>query len=282
MIGSAKSFIIFDPKKITELPVPPNVTITSLKVFGRRINTDSFVNNSKNILLSYLDNSVQVEFASLYFNAHNKIKYYYQLEGVDKTWISADYESDVNYNQLTPGKYTLKIKCSNSDGIFSKNITTLHITIVPPFWRTWWFISLLVILCITTGVLVVKWRERNIRTLMTTKINAFETEKVLGQKKAELVTINQQLAEVQLSALRSQMNPHFIFNALNSIKTFVMENDAKNAEKYLDKFAKLIRYILDTSQSSMVVLNKEIELLTLYLDLEQLRFSRQAELFDKR
>ena len=112
-----------------------------------------------------------------------------------------------------------------------------------------------------------------IASLVANKIRSIESEQSLRQKKAELADINQQLAEVQLASLRSQMNPHFIFNALNSIKTFIIENDAVNAEKYLGKFAKLIRFILDNTQSGMVVLAKEIQLLELYLDLEQLRFS---------
>ena len=112
-----------------------------------------------------------------------------------------------------------------------------------------------------------------IAALVANKIRSIESEQSLRQKKAELADINQQLAEVQLASLRSQMNPHFIFNALNSIKTFIIENDAVNAEKYLGKFSKLIRFILDNTQSGMVVLSKEIQLLELYLDLEQLRFS---------
>ena len=112
-----------------------------------------------------------------------------------------------------------------------------------------------------------------IAALVANKIKSIESEQSLRQKKAELADINQQLAEVQLASLRSQMNPHFIFNALNSIKTFIIENDAANAEKYLGKFSKLIRFILDNTQSGIVVLAKEIQLLQLYMDLEQLRFS---------
>ncbi len=442
MVGSAKSFIVFDPKAVTNSGTPPDVTITGFKVFGKTVYIDSLIKLEKPVTLSYNENSIQIEFASIYFNSSNKIKYYYQLEGIDKEWFAADYENVVYYHQLPPGNFTLKLKCCNRDGVFCKHITTLHIKIVPPFWKTSWFRFLLIALFILSIYLFIKWREKNIKILekgktnlqqlvaekykiqfqaeqisnffstsllnkndiddvlwdvaknligklgfvdciiylwnedktklvqkagygpkgsleeitkqpfdvalgqgivgyvakykqavlvedttkddryrkdelirrseicvpiisndvligvidsehpekgfftkshlqlLTTiadmvaiKINVLESEKALRQKKNELVSINQQLAEVQLTALRSQMNPHFIFNALNSIKTFVMENDAANAEKYLDKFAKLIRFILDTTQSNMVLLSKEIELLTLYLDLEQLRFS---------
>jgi len=114
-----------------------------------------------------------------------------------------------------------------------------------------------------------------IATLVASKIKAIEADQRLRHQKAELADINQQLAEVQLAALRSQMNPHFIFNALNSIKKFVIANEPANAEKYLGKFSKLIRTILDNSQGGMVTVEKEVQLLKLYLDLEQLRFGER-------
>lgn len=114
-----------------------------------------------------------------------------------------------------------------------------------------------------------------IGALMANKIKAIESDRELRRQKAEIDTISRQLTEVQLAALRSQMNPHFIFNALNSIKKFVLTNDAANADKYLGKFSKLIRSILDNSRSGIIKLDKEVEMLTLYLDLEKLRFGKK-------
>ncbi|MGN6530784.1 MAG: histidine kinase, partial [Ginsengibacter sp.] len=114
-----------------------------------------------------------------------------------------------------------------------------------------------------------------IATLMGHKIKSIETEQTLRKQKAELENISKQLAEMQLAALRSQMNPHFIFNALNSIKKFVLTNEAANADKYLGKFSKLIRSILDNSHQSDITLQKEIEMLKLYLELEKLRFGEK-------
>ncbi len=111
-----------------------------------------------------------------------------------------------------------------------------------------------------------------IATLMGHKIKSIEAEQELRKQKTALDNISRQLTEMQLSALRSQMNPHFIFNALNSIKKFVLTNEAENADKYLGKFSKLIRSILDNSQESDISLQKEIETLQLYLELEKLRF----------
>ena len=114
-----------------------------------------------------------------------------------------------------------------------------------------------------------------IGTLMAGKIKSIEADQQLRKQKAELDNISQQLTEMQLAALRSQMNPHFIFNALNSIKKFVLSNDAENADIYLGKFSRLIRSILNTTMEANISLAKEIEMLTLYLELEKLRFGKK-------
>ena len=116
-----------------------------------------------------------------------------------------------------------------------------------------------------------------IGTLMASKIKAIKADQQLRKQKAEIDDISKQLIELQLAALRSQMNPHFIFNALNSIKKFVISNDAENADIYLGKFSRLIRSILNTTRESDISLGKEIEMLTLYLELEKLRFGEKLD-----
>jgi LytS/YehU family sensor histidine kinase len=83
------------------------------------------------------------------------------------------------------------------------------------------------------------------------------------------------MAETEMIALRSQMNPHFIFNSLNSIENFMMRNEKRLASSYLNKFARLIRMILDSSRNELVPLSKDMEALQLYVDLEQLRFNHK-------
>jgi LytS/YehU family sensor histidine kinase len=88
-------------------------------------------------------------------------------------------------------------------------------------------------------------------------------------------SFKQKIAETEMMALRSQMNPHFIFNSLNSIENFIMQNEKRLASTYLNKFARLIRMILDSSRNELVPLAKDIEALRLYVDLEQLRFNNK-------
>ena len=111
-----------------------------------------------------------------------------------------------------------------------------------------------------------------IATLVGNKIKQIESEKSLEVNREALATINEQLAEAQLTALQTQMNPHFIFNALNSIKRMILDNENRNASRYLSKFAQMIRLTLNHSKETFVTLQETIEYLYAYLDMEQLRF----------
>ncbi len=115
----------------------------------------------------------------------------------------------------------------------------------------------------------------NIATLTVSKINAIETEMLLQKKQQELLITSQQLETAKLDALRSQMNPHFIFNSLNSIENFVLKNDRFQASQYLTKFSRLIRLILDHSNQNTILIRSEIDLLKLYIEMESLRFENK-------
>jgi ligand-binding sensor domain-containing protein/putative methionine-R-sulfoxide reductase with GAF domain len=116
-----------------------------------------------------------------------------------------------------------------------------------------------------------------IASICATKIVNAQSAQQIAENEKKLLELDKRSAENKMMALRAQMNPHFIFNALNSIQKYILQNDADNAELYLEKFAKLIRLILDNSRTNYVQLNNEVELLTLYLDLEMLRFQNRFE-----
>lgn len=122
------------------------------------------------------------------------------------------------------------------------------------------------------------FKERDIKilttiaTLIANKLKQIESERSLEVKRRELVNINEQLAEARLSALQAQMNPHFVFNALNSIKRMILDRDNEKASRYLSKFALMIRMTLNHSKETFVTLDENIEYLRAYLEMEQLRF----------
>jgi putative methionine-R-sulfoxide reductase with GAF domain len=113
-----------------------------------------------------------------------------------------------------------------------------------------------------------------VATLMSNKIAAIEAEESLQKQKSELHYINEQLYKTKLEALRSQMNPHFIFNSLNAIQECILTGKVDAAYQYLSKFSKLQRMVLNNSEKELIPLKKEIEMLELYLELESLRFSK--------
>jgi ligand-binding sensor domain-containing protein/two-component sensor histidine kinase len=119
---------------------PPDVRITDFKLFDNYIPVDSLLALPK-IKLGCDQNSFSIYFAALSYSQREKLTYYYKISGVDKDWVKADRQNFISYTLLPHGKYTFSVYCENIDGTRSKNITELVIYIKPPFWQTYWFIS---------------------------------------------------------------------------------------------------------------------------------------------
>ena len=255
LISTENGFIAFDPHKLTDSP-PADPLITGFKVFDKEIKIDSLLDALKPITLSYKDNSIVIEFAALQYSFSDETKYYYQLEGVDHDWILADKDQAAHYNQLQNGKYVFKVKCVNRDGLSSQTTAVLNIVITPPFWKTWWFRSLVLIAIVLMIYLVVQQRIKKIK----------------AKEKIKLQT-----TELEIKALKAQMNPHFIFNAMNSIQEFTLMGEVDNANKYVSKFSKLLRKVLHQSNQNSILLSDEIETLRLYLEIENVRLGKDFQ-----
>jgi ligand-binding sensor domain-containing protein len=250
LIGAADHFVVFDPAKLKTAPPPPDVTIINLKAGDSTVYpTNTPVN------LSYRQNFLTIEFKSLQYR-HESIRYLYQLEGLEEDWVKAENVLVARYTNLPPGDYTFRVRSVNSAGTFSAGITTLYIHIKPAFWQTSWF-KVLCFICIA-GMIYLYIRLR---------INGVKKE--ARRRNA----IQQKIAQLEMKALRAQMNPHFIFNALNSIQTFMMKSETEQALSYLGRFARLIRNVLDNSQLNSIPVSKELRMLENYLELEKLRFT---------
>lgn len=154
---------------------------------------------------------------------------------------------------IETGKFTVEVKAVNSGGIES-NIVSTQININRPWWRTWWF-----------------WGASFLGLFGL----FYSRERLLKQWEDEEKVHHQQIIELELKTLQLQMNPHFIFNALNSIQSYVLSHDALTANNYLSKFANLIRLFLDSSRSKYISLSEEIRLLSLYCEMEMLRFENK-------
>ena len=137
--GGINGYNAFFPEKITENKYTPPVVLTSFKLFDKTAVLDSSISYMKHISLSYNDNFFALEFAALDYSNTKRNQYAYKLEGFDRDWINSGNRRYANYTNLDGGEYVLKVKGSNSDGIWNNAETSILISINPPIWSEWWF-----------------------------------------------------------------------------------------------------------------------------------------------
>ncbi|MEP7257383.1 MAG: two-component regulator propeller domain-containing protein [Flavitalea sp.] len=258
--GGINGLNVFNPLHLSVNQFAPSVHITAVKLFDKELTTLNNINFTETIELNYQQNFLTFEFTALNYSHTEKNSYFYLLEGVDEHWIDAGKRNFAAYTQLVPGSYTFNLKATNSDGIPSREVKRLKVIIHPPFWSTWWFRMILVLLS----------------AAIIAGLYFFKIDQIRKQERLK-ADFNKKLADAEKAALRAQMNPHFIFNTLNSINSYIIENKTRVASDYLTKFARLIRIILDNSKNESISLSKEIETLKLYLLMESVRFDNRFD-----
>lgn len=206
-----------------------------------------------------IDNSdeLTLEFDGMSYRSNGNFQYAYRFKGYSQKWIKIPGSlGEIAFASLPTGKLTIEIKLIDHTGSDSFNRIEYQFYVAPPFWQRWWFYLLISLVTIGLAMLIFKKRVIMLRV---------KQEKELQQLKLE-----NELRLAQQNALKAQMNPHFLFNVLNSIKGYIYENDKKNAAKYLNEFSNLVRKILEMSSLPVVSLEKELEALQLYIDLESM------------
>lgn len=242
------------PKGLVKLPIhtnsknaiPPQIYIDKFWIW------ENIVPLQSEFTLDHQDNNIRIDFLGITYKGRGNFSYKYRLVGIDEKWIFTSSSNNfARYPSLPAGKYEFQVKAINEDGIESEATAILQITILAPIWQKWWFWLLMMFLFVLILGLLAFWRF-----------------KVLEKRNQ----IEKELRESQLASLKVQMNPHFIFNALNSIQEFILLNEKKLANQYLGKFADLMRLTLDMSNEASIPIQEEIKMLELYLELESLRF----------
>jgi anti-sigma regulatory factor (Ser/Thr protein kinase) len=223
-----------------------------------------FYNQPKDLKLLHDNNYITFQFIGITTNRPKEVKYKYFLKGFDEKWSAPTAQPEATYNNLPPGKYVFKVKATNSEGYWSKELS-YPFRIFPPWWKTWWAYTLFAIAVITILFGTIRWFLQQ----------KYRSQLEKSEKEKEIAEIRQKASEMEMQALRAQMNPHFIFNSLNSINRFILQNNRAQASEYLTKFSKLVRMILQNSQASLISLESELESLNLYLDLEAVRFEHR-------
>ena len=212
-----------------------------------------------NYNLKYDQKAIKIGFNVNGFLYNQKNNYNYRLKGFNDTWLTTDNGiNTVNYNSLPAGNYTFEVKPILDNKIKVNNTKSITFTINKPFWKTWWFVLIVFVVLIGSTIFY-----------FVKKIKKEEKDR---QAQLEKISLEKELIAINLTALRSQMNPHFIFNALNSIQDLILKQDTEASYDYIVMFAQLVRNTLNYSNQDFISIEKELEFLEVYLQLEKLRF----------
>jgi ligand-binding sensor domain-containing protein/two-component sensor histidine kinase len=275
--GGVNGINIFNPYEIRNLEIKANPTITYFEINNVAfpdylVDTKSNATNVshlKNIILEYNQNDLSIGIAPLEYSDPDAIEYYFQITDGTDTIVKRGKNNTFQYPNMQSGSYTLTYNASNSDGVILQDWKkTLKIVIKPPLWKTWWAY----ILYLLTGIGLI-YANYRFRITQIRKEEAFKRKEAeFKQKEAEY---KQLAAETETAVLRLQMNPHFIFNSMNSINSYILQKDMDAASDYLHRFARLMRMILKFAAKPLIAISDEIELLELYLQTEAMRFEKK-------
>ena len=245
LIGTKQGFLQFNPRKLRAATTSTQVQITDVAVFGKSVSSENKI--PKGIKLNYDENFLKISFSAMSYSSV-ETTYEYMLKGVDKHWVKTTNPS-TSYTKIEPGNYIFKVR--NAD-IPDKTVTSFRIIIEPPFYKTWWFTALFIL--VLTSIAAYWWKQR------LTKVKVLENNLKLKQR-----------------LLLSQLNPHFMFNILTAIQSYVYQNNPQEAGRYLSKFAKLMRLVLENMRRDYTPVDKETDTLTYYLEMQKLRFNESFE-----
>jgi ligand-binding sensor domain-containing protein/two-component sensor histidine kinase len=242
-------FFYFGNEQLKKNSMPPLTYIDS--VF---INDKTYIPNQQPTL-KFDKNNIHIFTSLISYRNGNHNEYLYQLKGYDQNWRYST-TGDIQYTNLPHGTYTFMVHGLNNDKVKSDQPAIFTFTIEKPFWLTWWFILLEISIVLIIIYFSIRYGKNKIE-----------------KREREKASVNQEISEFKMTALRSQMNPHFIFNAIGSIQHYILQNEVKQSYNYLSKFSTLIRNILNNSRQEYIFLAQEINTLQLYIELEQIRFT---------
>jgi hypothetical protein len=213
---------------------------------------DSVATKSNLLALSFRENNITINFSILDFAASVPVQLSYSING--STWkdLPGDTRS-LQFRSLSPGSYVVRFRLDDKE-----TTEQVSFNISSPFWQQAWFYVLCVLVVLTVLQVYNSYR-------MKAKMKKVEAQK-------NKIKLEERLSRSMLTALRSQMNPHFFFNALNTVQAYIFTNEKSKAGDYLAKLSMLTRTILEMSEAETVLLSQELEALNLYLDLEKERF----------
>lgn len=317
--GGINGFNVFSPRQITKDTIAPETVITGLLVTDKQVRVKACqkanqndticdctlmrdssgyyipmdIAFSQNITIPYSAKVLTLQFAAISYNNPEGTAFRYKMENFDDDW---HYTSDINtatYTNLAPGTYIFKVSAANNDGVFNPQTRDIVITITPPFWKTWWFITFEAAALLALIWFFIRLRERNLKhskMKLETKVKerTRRIEEINEELRLRNVEINRQKEEIaqqarqlkteltnqnavsEMGLLKSQINPHFLFNTLNNIYSLVYQK-SEDAPSAVMKLSELMRYMVYETNSDKVALEKEINYLKSFIELQLLR-----------
>lgn len=249
-VGTPEGVSIFD-KTMVSFNAKTDLYIDNIIVSGTKLDW-----TGEPFFLSNRDNNIRFEFAGISYRSAGDIRYEFRLLGLDSNWRTTR-DNFLNYPTLPGGSYRLQIQAVNKFGNKS-GMLSVPFSIEKELWQKPWF---QVLVAVISGLLIwflLSWRIRVIRNQESEKNN-----------------IRKKIASLEQLALKSQMNPHFIFNSLNSIQHYVLDKDIEGANRFITGFSRLIRQTLDISTRHEITLAEEVSYLSTYLQLEKIRLENK-------
>lgn len=253
-----RGIALFHPDSLPQAHPLPRPYVQGVKVFEAPLALDSLGYFRRSLDLKAGSNYFSFEFSAVQFSAPESTRFRYRLKGLEENWVEAGTRRYAAYTNVPGGRYTLQLMAATSEGEWNPEVYELQIHLAKTLQEALWFKLALAALILGAIYGFYRWRIYQLR-----------------QREREREEFAKRLANMEMNALRAQMNPHFIFNCLNSIDSFIIKNETHKASAYLNDFARLIRLMLQNSRNNLVSLQDELEALELYLQMEQLRFSQK-------
>jgi ligand-binding sensor domain-containing protein len=242
-------------KGLQKVPLAYQTDKASARLYLEKVRIgDSILPPSTTLRMRYGQTLVLYPEAAIY-SCEGDFQYAYRIKNIDTSWVVLPGNIDkIEIHNIPSGKFEIELKAIDCFKRDSSNKVVVEGYIAPPFWKTWWF-ALVVGILLSVGVFVLfRFRIRQLKHKQ--------------QKEIERINLENELRMAQQRALIAQMNPHFIFNVLNSIKSYIYRNDRENALSYLDDFSHLVRTVLEMSDVQYTTLENELKMLKLYIELE--------------
>jgi signal transduction histidine kinase/ligand-binding sensor domain-containing protein/CheY-like chemotaxis protein len=224
VFGSEKGIVVFNPDEIEDNKRIPNVYITSFKLFNKDVQIGEYdsiltrnVSKTNEIRLKYNQNFFTLGFVAINYISNENNQYKYFMEGFDKEWINAGNKREATYTNLDPGKYTFMVKASNNDGYWNEKGTSIHLTILPPFWQTWLFRGILVLIIAGISYMGYQYRIHNLKS------QNIELESRVNERTEELSMLNSKISKQNVLLEEQKNNVEIAFGELARYRTKLEE-----------------------------------------------------------